>query len=296
MKPPPFEYERPETLRAALEALSKHGAAAKPLAGGYSLIPALNARTISPARLIDISRLSELNYIADDAGGPRIGALTPHNALLRSPVIASACPIVIEAYPHVGSHTVRNRGTLGGSLCQNDASAEMPLVMALLGATLIVRSSWGSRTVPIADFLRRPNETSLAPNELLTEIRVPRAAPGHGYAFLEVSQRYGDRALLAAGCMLNLRYRNAADVRFGFRNVGLDAARLRAVEAEVEGKAPSMAVVEAAAEAARRGVRAESDMHADAEYRRDVAATLTKRVLMTAFARAGSPLSEAYAA
>lgn len=296
MKPPVVEYERPETLRAALDALSKHGRSCKVLAGGYSLIPAMNARTQSPGRLVDIGRLSELDYIKDEAGELRIGALTTHNAILASSAVASACPILREAYPHVGSHTVRNRGTLGGSLCFNDPTAEMPLVIGLLGASLVARTTWGSRTIPILEFLRAPYENALAPNELLAEIRIPRQTPGHGYAFIEVSQRYSDRAMLAVGCLLSLRYGVAWDVRIGYRNVGPDMTRLRQVEALVDGKQPTISVIEAAAEAARAHVRPSGDMHADAEYRRDVAASITQRALRLAFARAGSPVPEARAA
>lgn len=296
MKPPAFEYERPETARGALEALAKHGASAKLLAGGYSLTPLLNARTISPSRLIDVSRLAELQYITDEAGAVRIGALTTHNAILRSPLIASVAPIVAEAYLHVGNHTIRNRGTLGGSLCHHDPTAEMPLVVTLLGATLVARSSWGSRTIPISDFFKRPFETALAANEMLVEIRIPRQTPGHGFSFLEVSQRHGDRALVAAGCLLTLRYGVAWDVRIGFRCVGADVFRVRAAEAEIEGKAPSEAAVEAAAAAVAHEVRPEADMHADALYRREVAATLTRRVLRAAFTRAGRPLYDRGAA
>jgi carbon-monoxide dehydrogenase medium subunit len=290
MKPPAFDYERPDSVRAALEALSKHGAAAKLLAGGQSLIPMLNARALAPARLIDVSRLQELQFINEEAGALRIGALTTHNAVLRSPLVASACPILVEAYKHVGSHTVRNRGTFGGSLCLNDSAAEMPLVAGLLGATMIVRSSWGSRTIPTAEFFKGPFATSLAPNEMLAEVRIPRPPAGHGFSFLEVSQRYGDRALILAGCLVSIRYGVAWDVRIGLGHAGPGAARLRAAEAAIEGKPPSAAAIEAAAAAVVAQIKPEADMHADAQYRRDVATTLTRRMLHTALARVGHPL------
>jgi hypothetical protein len=133
MKPPVFEYERPPNLRAALDALSKHAGSAKLLAGGQSLIPLLNVRSIAPRRLIDVGRLTELQYITEDYGHLRIGALTTHNSIFRSPIVAASCPIMVEAYQHVANHSIRNRGTLGGNLCHNDPGFEMPLVIALVG-------------------------------------------------------------------------------------------------------------------------------------------------------------------
>src|SRR6516164_1945919 len=127
MKPPVFAYERPPNLRAALEALSKHASSAKLLAGGQSLIPLLNVRSIAPGRLIDVGRLTELQYITEDYSQLRIGALTTHNSIFRSPIVAANCPIMVEAYQHVANHSIRNRGTLGGNLCHNDPAFEMPL-------------------------------------------------------------------------------------------------------------------------------------------------------------------------
>jgi len=292
MKPPVFEYERPSSLRAALEALSKHGGKAKLLAGGHSLVPMLNLRLIAPGRLIDVSRLAELQYIQEETGQLRIGALTTHNAILRSSAVAAGCPIMTEAYAHVANHSIRNRGTLGGNLCHNDPAFEMPLVVSLLGGTMVARSARSSRTITAAKFFKAPFETDLAADEMLVEVRLPRMAPGHGYSFLEVSQRLGDRALLAAGCLLTIRYGTCRDVRIGFRNAGHDIFRVAAAEREVEGKPASAGVIEAAAEAAASSITPEADMHADAAYRRDVAATLVRRMLRKACARAGHPLDD----
>ena len=177
MKPPVFDYERPSSLRAALEALSRHGSKAKLLAGGHSLIPMLNMRAIAPARLIDVGRLTELQYIVEEYGQLRIGALTTHNTILRSPIVAANCPIMTEAYAHVANHSIRNRGTLGGNLCHNDPAFEMPLVVTLLGATMIARSTRSTRTIPAERFFKAPFATDLAADEMLVEIRVPRLPP-----------------------------------------------------------------------------------------------------------------------
>ncbi len=287
MKPPVFDYERPSSLRAALEALSRHGSKAKLLAGGHSLIPMLNMRAIAPARLIDVGRLSELQYIIEEYGQLRIGALTTHNAILHSPIVAANCPIMTEAYAHVANHSIRNRGTLGGNLCHNDPAFEMPLVVTLLGATMIARSTRSTRTIPAEKFFKAPFATDLAADEMLVEIRVPRLPPGHGYSFLEVSQRYGDRALIAAGCLLTLRYGTCRDVRIGFRNAVDNVFRIPAAEAKLEGKAASVSLIEEASEAAADNIQAADDLHADEAYRRDVTSTLARRMLREACARAG---------
>ena len=292
MKPPVFEYERPPNVRAALEALSRHGGKAKLLAGGHSLIPQLNLRAISPGRLIDIGRLTELQYISEEYGQLRIGALTTHNAIFRSPSVAGACPLMIEAYQHVANHSIRNRGTLGGNLCHNDPAFEMPLVVVLAGASMLARSARSQRTIAADRFFKAPFATDLAPDEMLVEIRVPRLPAGHGYSFVEISQRFGDRAVIAAGCLLTLRYGNCRDVRIGFRNAVHNVFRIAAAEAVLEGKPASASAIEAAAEAVAKNLPAAADLHADETYRREVAATLTRRMLRTACARAGLTVPE----
>jgi CO/xanthine dehydrogenase FAD-binding subunit len=287
MKPPVFDYERPPNLRAALDALSRHGGKARLLAGGHSLIPMLNMRLIAPGRLIDVSRLTELQYIVEEYGQLRIGALTTHNTILRSPIVAANCPIMTEAYAHVANHSIRNRGTLGGNLCHNDPAFEMPLVVTLLGATMIARSARSTRTIPAERFFKAPFATDLAADEMLVEVRVPRLPPGHGYSFLEVSQRYGDRALIAAGCLLTIRYGICRDVRIGFRNAVHNVFRIPAAEARLEGKPASAAMIDEAADAAASNVTSAGDLHADEAYRRDVTATLAQRMLRAACARAG---------
>jgi carbon-monoxide dehydrogenase medium subunit len=181
MKPAPFEYERAADLASALSALARYGSEAKVLAGGQSLIPMLNLRLASAERLIDVGRLDELRYIRVDGDELHIGALTTHNAVLQSPEVAQHCPIMVEAYRLVSHHSVRNRGTIGGSLCHNDPASEMPLVVNLVGATLIARSTSGERTIAADKFFKGNFETALHPNELLVEIRVPIPPKGHGW-------------------------------------------------------------------------------------------------------------------
>ncbi len=286
MKPPVFDYERPETVEQTLAALARHGGSAKLLAGGQSLIPMLNLRLVQPERLIDIGRIRCLRSIARIGDELRIGAMATHNEILGSPDVARDCPLIIEAYQQVAHHSIRNRGTLGGSLCHNDPSAEMPLVAALLSATLVARSTAGERRIPAEQFFLGLFATALHPDELLVEIVIPVPPKGHGWSFQEISQRHGDFALLAGAAMLTVKDGLCHDVRIGYRNVGTWGGRLACVEAIVEGQAPTPSLFDQAAEAARAAIDPPSDIHADADYRRDVAGTLTKRALAAAVARA----------
>ena len=288
MKPPPFDYERPVDINGALASLASHGGRAKVLAGGQSLLAMLNLRLLSPERLIDVSRLDELKYIRVAGNELRIGALTTHNTVLKSADVTMRCPIMAEAYRHVSHHSVRNRGTIGGSLCHNDPAAEMPLVVDLLGASLVARSKNGERIIAADQFFRGSFETVLEDDELLTEIRVPIPAKGHGWSFQEVSQRKGDFALVATAAMLTLENGTCRNVRLGFRNVGERVSRLKAVEAQIEGQTPSERLFSAAASAAMKAVEPPSDLHADADYRRDLVKALTERVLNKAVERARS--------
>jgi CO/xanthine dehydrogenase FAD-binding subunit len=286
MKPPPFDYERPVDINGALASLASHGGRAKVLAGGQSLLAMLNLRLLSPERLIDVSRLDELKYIRTSGNELRIGALTTHNTVLKSVDVAMHCPIIVEAYRHVSHHAVRNRGTIGGSLCHNDPAAEMPLVVNLLGASMVARSKNGERVIAADQFFRGNFETALNDDELLTEIRVPIPASGHGWSFQEVSQRKGDFALVAAAAMLTLENGVCRNVRLGFRNVGETTFRLKVVEAQIEGQAPGRQLFSNAANAAMKTVEPPSDLHADADYRRDLVMALTERVLNKAVERA----------
>jgi len=286
MKPPPFDYERPVDTNGALASLASHGGRAKVLAGGQSLLAMLNLRLLSPERLIDVSRLDELKYVRMAGNELRIGALTTHNTVLKSADVATYCPIMVEAYRHVSHHAVRNRGTIGGSLCHNDPAAEIPLVVNLLGASMVARSKNGERVIAADQFFRGNFETALNDDELLTEIRVPIPASGHGWSFQEVSQRKGDFALVAAAAMLTLENGVCRNVRLGFRNVGETTFRLKVVEAQIEGQAPGRQLFSNAANAAMKTVEPPSDLHADADYRRDLVMALTERVLNKAVERA----------
>jgi CO/xanthine dehydrogenase FAD-binding subunit len=286
MKPAPFAYERPDTIELTLATLDRHGSQAKVLAGGQSLIPMLNLRLVHPELLIDVGRIGALRNIELAGGEVRIGAAVTHSEILESDDIARDCPLLIEAYRAVAHKGVRNRGTLGGSLCHNDPAAEMPVVMWVLDTTLVARSVAGERSIPADAFFVGLFETALRPNELLTEIRIPLPLAGHGWGFREVSQRKGDFAMMAVAALFTLEDGVCQNVRIGYASAGVAARRSTAAEAAVEGKAPSPDVFAAAAAAAVAHAQPMADYHADAGYRRDLIGSLTRRVLNDAASRA----------
>jgi CO/xanthine dehydrogenase FAD-binding subunit len=286
MKPAPFAYERPETIEHTLAVLNRHGPQAKVLAGGQSLIPMLNMRLVHPELLIDVGRIKALRRIERVGDELRIGAATTHSEILESDMIASACPLIIEACLSVSHQGIRNRGTLGGSLCHNDPAAEMPVVMSVLGATLVVRSLAGERSVPADAFFVGMFETALKPDELLTEIRITVPPAGHGWGFREVSQRKGDFAMMAVAALFTLADGVCRNVRIGYASAGVETRLSAAAAAAVEGKAPTADVFAAAATAAVAHAQPMADYHADADYRRDLIGSLTRRVLGDAAARA----------
>jgi carbon-monoxide dehydrogenase medium subunit len=286
MKPAPFEYERPGSIEEAIAALGRADQDAKVLAGGQSLIPMMNLRVVRTDRLIDIGRIESLRRIEKIGGELRIGSMATHNSILSSPVIAQFCPLFIEAYHEVAHHSVRNRGTLGGSLCHNDPGAEMPLIVSILGATLVARSTKGERLIAADDFFQGNFATALGPDELLTEIRVPIPAAGQGHAFLEVNQRKGDFALVACAAVLTIENGVCRNVRIGYRSVGADTARLPSVEALLEGQQPTPQLFARIASTASETANPTADVHADVAFRRDLIRTLTRRVLTTAAERA----------
>ena len=286
MKPSPFEYERPASVEEALSALARGGDDAKVLAGGQSLIPMLNLRMVRTGRLIDIGRIEALRRIEEVDGELRIGATATHNAILTSPLVAETCPLITEAYHDVSHHSVRNHGTLGGSLCHNDPAAEMPLVMSILGATLVVRKAGKERAIKADDFFRDSFTTALEPDELLVEIRVPIPPKGHGYSFQELAQRKGDFALVACAAMLTIKGGVCRDVRIGCRNAGGPTMRSAASEASLEGAAPTPGLIAEIAAAAAEAADPNTDVHADVAYRRDLIRSLLRRALTTAVERA----------
>jgi aerobic carbon-monoxide dehydrogenase medium subunit len=291
VKPAAFEYYRPRTLDEALLLLAEHGSEAKPLAGGQSLIPAMNFRLATPSVLVDLNAIDHLSHITEHAGGLRIGGMTRQRALERSSAVERHAPLVAAAMPFVAHAAIRTRGTLGGSLAHADPAAELPAVMLALDARFTLQQQAGSRSVSASDFFVGLFATAIEPGELLVEVDVPGLPPGSGVAFQEISRRHGDFALAGAAAMVSL---DGAG-RCTRARVALLSLSDRSVVAEhvsttLVGHTPSPEAIRAAADAAaEHDIDPTSDLHASSAYRRHLAAVLTRRVLERAFADVRTP-------
>jgi aerobic carbon-monoxide dehydrogenase medium subunit len=287
--PAQFEYTRATTIDEALAGLARYGPEARVVAGGHSLIPMMKLRLAEPEALIDINDVTELSFIRLQDGHLCVGALIRHAELLDSPTVGEHFPILHDAERVIADPIVRNRGTVGGSICQADPSEDLSAAFAALHALALIHGPAGSRTVPIRKFHTGPYETVVQPGELLTELRVP-IRPGGGSAYEKVERRVGDWPLAAAGAALWL----TEDGRIAEVGIGLTAVRAEhfvAAQAEdrLRGAVPS---AEAFAEAGR--IAAEhcapvSDQRGPADYKRHLAGELTVRALRRAHARAGAP-------
>ena len=286
MKPAAFEYFRPRTVDEALALLAEHGSDAKPLAGGQSLIPAMNFRLATPAVLIDLNELSGLSYIKD-GDRLRVGGMTRQRSVERSAIIAREAPLVHETMPFIAHPAIRNRGTVGGSLAHADPAAELPAVMLALDARFGLQSSTASRWVQAGEFFTGLFSTAIEPGELLTEIEIPKTARQSGYGFQEISRRRGDFALVGVAASVTLDEEGcAASVRIALLSVGDRPILAERAASALEGQAPSAESIRAAADAASTEIDPPSDIHASSKYRRQLANVLTRRVLERAFARA----------
>ena len=293
MKPAPFAYHRPATLDEALTLLAEHGGEAKPLAGGQSLIPAMNFRLARPAVLVDLNRVAELGYVRAGRDGLQIGAMTRQRAVERSEAVRSAAPLLAEAMPFIAHPQIRNRGTVGGSLAHADPAAELPAVMLALEARFRARGPQGERWIPAGEFFTGILETALGPDELLLEVAVPKSPARTGYAFAELARRRGDYALVGVAARVTLDRRGRCQAaRITLFSVGDGPVLATAAAAMLDGQEPSPEAMRAAADAAaQRDIDPPSDIHASAAYRRRLAAVLTRRALQRAVERAGTNLA-----
>jgi 6-hydroxypseudooxynicotine dehydrogenase subunit alpha len=288
MKPAAFEYFRPRSLDEALSLLARYAGEAKPLAGGQSLIPAMNFRLATPAVLVDLNALAELAYINDEPNGLRLGGMTRQRALERSGVVANAAPLVAEAMPFIAHAAIRNRGTVGGSLAHADPAAELPAVMLALDARFGIRSSGGARSVDADNFFVGLFATAVEPGELLTEITIPKRRARTGSAFQEISRRHGDFALVGVAASVTLDQQGRCEAaRIALLSAGDRPMLARQAAGVLVGQEPSVEAIRAASDAAAtQDIDPSSDIHASAAYRRHLAAVLTRRALTLAFERA----------
>ena len=289
MKPPAFSYDAPQSVDEVLGILAEHGDDAKLLAGGQSLVPMLNFRLLRPSRLVDLNRVQGLSGIEPQGGGLAIGAMTRQAALERSQAVARIFPLLAQALPLIAHFQIRNRGTIGGSLSHADPAAELPAVMTALDAQLVLRSRRGERTVTCDSFFKGYLETDLAPDEMLVEIRIAPDPAHSGCAFVEVSQRHGDFALVGVAARVTLDRRDAC-AAVSIVLTGFDTRPLRAREAEAAlvGSRLSAEDLRAAASVTATKLTPGSDMHASAQYRKRAAQALTERALAAALERARS--------
>ncbi len=289
MKPAPFKYYAPKTSDEALSLLAQHGYDAKALAGGQSLIPTMNFRLAQPAILIDLNPIELLNYIeATGDGGLRIGAMTRHAQVERSPLIAERAPLLHETMPHVAHPQIRNRGTIGGSLAHADPAAELPAVSLVLNGRFTLRSAKGQRQLAAEDFFLGLFTTALQPDELLTEIALPPMPSRSGWAFVETARRHGDFALAGVAALVTLdKAGKCADARLAFLSVGDGAVLAQNAASALRGQKPTADTIAAAAEiAAAQDIDPTGDIHASADFRRHLTKVLTRRALEQAFVRA----------
>ena len=287
MKPAPFRYIAAASLEEALALKAEHGDEAKFLAGGQSLIPAMNFRMAQPAVLIDINPLAALSYVKQDGNVTRIGALTRYRTLQRDAAIAGKVTLMAEALPEVAHPAIRNRGTLGGNLSHADPASELPAVVLALGGTLHARSKKGARQIAARDFFTAALTTALADDELLTEIELPVLPPRSGTCFLEVARRRGDYAMMGVACTVTLDANgDCSEARLAYCNAG-ETAMLAPKAAQIlKGQRLADATARAAADAAKGEVRPFGNVHASADYQRHLAGVLTRRALLAAAERA----------
>ena len=287
MKPAPFEYFAPANTAEAIDLLHQWGSEAKVLSGGQSLMPMLNFRLLKPAALIDINAIGDLSSIQLDNSALTIGAGTRQSSVLASSAVVEECGLITEALAFVSHPAIRNRGTIGGSVAHADPSAELAVVAAAAEAQMKVQSARGERVLAAEDFFVDALATAIEPDELLTEIRFPNFSGRTGWGFQEVSRRRGDFAVVNAAVLVNLdndgRCQKARIVVGGVSGTPL---RLKSLEADLVGSTLDPRTLADVAEQAKDGLSPQSDVHASAEYRRDVAAVLIRRSLETAAERA----------
>jgi len=277
MKPPPFQYHDPTTIAEAVGLLGSLDNA-KVLAGGQSLMPMLNMRFVLPDHVIDLNRVAELSYIREANGALEIGAMTRQRDLEFSDLVKARCPLMHEAIAHIGHRQTRNRGTIGGSLCHLDPSAELVTVAAAHDATVTVAGPGGAREIAFAEFPAGYLTPAIELNEIVTAIRIPLWPAGHKAAFIEFARRHGDFAIASAAVMLMIEGGRISRASVTIGGVAVAPVRVAEVEAALVGQAPSSELFAKVCESCR-SIDAMSDIHASADYRQHLAAVLSRRAL-----------------
>jgi carbon-monoxide dehydrogenase medium subunit len=289
MKPAPFEYYSPHSIEEALVLLRDNGAGAKLLAGGQSLVPAMNFRVVQPSTLIDLNRIQDLDYVHEDGDCIRIGAMTRERTLELNSLVEEKLTLLAEAMPYVAHPQIRNRGTLGGSLANADPAAELPVLMLALNARLKVRNADSERWVDAQNFFSGMFTTALAPHEMLVEIELPSQPAQTGWSFLEVAPRAGDYALMGVAALVTLNESGKCDTaKLVFLNAGDGPVDAKQAAQIVQNEIPTDKLIEEAATmASEQEINPFGNIHASTEFQRHLANVLTKRALKLAIQRAG---------
>ena len=277
MIPAAFDYRTASSAEEAISLLGEHGDDAKLIAGGQSLLPLMKLRLARPSVLIDVGRVGDLSYVREDGDEIAIGALTRHHDLHRDATLQQHCGIVAHVAGMVGDPQVRHRGTIGGSLAHADPASDLPTVLLTLDADLVARGPDGERRIPASEFFHGFFETALSPGELLTEIRVPRLADGHGWHYEKFRRRRIDWAIVGVAAVVARTNGTVEDARVGLTNMGPAPMRAETVEQALQGADASS--VGDAADAAAEGTSPPSDTNGSAEFRQHLARVLTRRAL-----------------
>jgi aerobic carbon-monoxide dehydrogenase medium subunit len=283
--PAPFDYERATSVEGAIATLAKHGPEARLIAGGHSLLPMMKLRLANPEFLIDINDLDELSYIDERITEIRIGALTRHRELLESELLAQRAPVFRDAEEVIADPVVRNRGTIGGSLCQADAAEDLSAVCAALKAKLVIKGPTGERATGMDGFYIGPFTTAVGADEMLTEIRIPIRA-GAGSAHEKVERRAGDFAIAAVSAAVWIEGGTIADAGVALGALGPTTIIATRAEEALKGKPPSEELFAQAGEIASEDCAPVADGRGPVDYKRHLANVLTVRALRRATARA----------
>jgi len=282
MKPAIFEYHAPTTIDAAIGLLARYQGEARLLAGGQSLLPMMNFRLVSPAAIIDLNRIPDLAYIRNENGTVRLGAMTRQRTVEFSPIVAKYLPLLVVAIKLVAHLPIRSRGTIGGSIAHADPAAELPMVLQALEGEVVARGPAGERLIKATDLFRGLLTTSLAPDEMIVEVRLA-AIPAHaGCAVEEFARRRGDFAIAAVAAVVERAGERCIKARLATAGIGSTSVRLTAAEAILERDGLGDTVIEEAAAKAAEMVSPLSDQQASVEYRRHLTRVLTERALRRA--------------
>ena len=288
MKPASFEYYAPDSIEQALDLMSQYAGEAKILAGGQSLVPAMNFRVVQPSVLIDLNRLAGLSYVREDGDVLRIGAMTRERELEFNPLILRWAPLLVEAAPHIAHPQIRNRGTIGGSIVNADPAAELPVLMLALSARLKAKSVSGERWIDAQDFFMGMFTTALEPDEILVEIELPASLSRTGWSFMEVAPRAGDYALMGVAALVTLDQNGKCEgARLVYLNAGEGPVEAKEAEKLLIGESLDNRLIESAASlVSEKELNPFGNIHASSEFQRHLANVLTKKALKQATQRA----------